>query len=332
MKEFHISQDDAGQRYDRWLAKVVPLLPSPLAQKYFRLKRFKCHNKAVKGDYRLKNGDICQLYINDEFFQTPSLENAYLSVVKPRVNVVYEDEHILVVDKPAGLVVHSDEHGETQNLLTHIQAYLYLNKEWNPRNSYAFSPALCNRIDRNTSGLVIAAKTAVGLRAMNYKIKERDLTKEYLAIIHGEMDKPQGKLEHFLLRDKSQKQVTVYDNPTGGAKTAITHYDVLATGRGLSLVRCVLVTGRTHQIRAQFAHVGHPLLGDGKYGNLKQDKPYKRKYQALCSYRLRFPSWEMPEEPVEEDFALCNVQGKTFQVESVEFLQEFFPDYVLKRL
>lgn len=331
MKEFHIQENDKGQRYDRWLAKAVPLLPAPLAQKYFRLKRFKCNGKAVKGDYRLKLGDQCQLYINDEFFDTPSLENAYLSITKPKVVVVYEDEHILIVDKPAGLVVHSDENGETQNLLSHIQAYLYLNKEWQPRSSYAFSPALCNRIDRNTSGLVIAAKTAVGLRAMNDKIKDRDLTKEYIAIIHGELDKPQGKLEHYLLRDKTKKQVYVYDGPTGGAKTAITHYDVLATGRGLSLVRCTLITGRTHQIRAQFAHIGHPLLGDGKYGNLKADKPYGRKYQALCSYRLRFPVWSLPDEPTEEDFALMNLQGSHIQVETVDFVSEFFPDYRFKK-
>lgn len=331
MKEFHIQKNDTGQRYDRWLSKAVPLLPSPLAQKYFRLKRFKCNNKPAKPEYHLQAGDTLQLYINDEFFQRPNLENAYLQIHKPKITVVYEDEHLLFVDKPAGLVVHSDEGGETNNLLTHIQAYLYQKKEWKPQEEFSFAPALCNRIDRNTSGLVISAKTAVGLRAMNETIKERDLTKEYLAIIHGELPKNQGKLEHFLLRDKNKKQVTVYDNPTGGAKTAITHYDVLATGKGLSLVRCTLITGRTHQIRAQFAHIGHPLLGDGKYGNLQQNKSYGRKYQALCSYRLKFPSRTLSGEYSEEDMVLQAVEGKIFQVETVSFLSEYFPDYVLKR-
>lgn len=331
MKEFHIKKNDAGQRYDRWLLKVVPLLPTALAQKYFRLKRFKCNAKAVKGEYRLCEGDCLQLYINDEFFQTPSIETAYLTIVHPKVTVVYEDEHILLVDKPAGLVVHADETGETNNLLTHIQAYLYQSKQWFPRDSLSFTPSLCNRIDRNTSGIVISAKTAVGLRAMNEKIKERDITKEYLAVIHGELPKTQGKLEHFILRDKNKKQVTVYDNPTGGAKTAITHYDVLAVRHGLSLVRCTLITGRTHQIRAQMAHVGHPLLGDGKYGNLNDGKQYGRKYQTLCSYRLKFPRYDLPEPCTDEDLALYTLQGKIFQVEDVEFLPLFFPDYVLKK-
>lgn len=340
MKEFHIEKNDAGQRCDRWISKAVPLLPSPLMQKYFRLKRFKCNNKPAKKDQRLQKGDVLSLYINDEFFQKPTMENAYLTVTTPNMTVVYEDDHILIVNKPAGLVVHADESGETNNLLTHIQAYLYQSKAWNPREELTFAPSLCNRIDRNTSGLVISAKTAVGLRAMNEKIKERDLSKEYLAVIHGKMEKKQGKLEHFILRDKSRKQVTVYDNPTGGAKTAITHYDVLAEYRGLSLVRCTLMTGRTHQIRAQLAHINHPLLGDGKYGSLDLDKPYKKVAsqgkislhgQALCAYRLKFPSSSGSSEETEEDLALQSLAGKMFQVDEVDFLPVFFPEFTLKK-
>lgn len=344
MKEFHIEKNDAGQRCDRWLSKAVPLLPSPLMQKYFRLKRFKCNGKPAKKEQKLQVGDCLSLYINDEFFQKPSLENAYLLVSTPRMTVVYEDEHILIVNKPAGLVVHSDESGETNNLLTHIQAYLYQTKAWRPKEELTFSPALCNRIDRNTSGLVISAKTAVGLRAMNEKIKERDLSKEYLAVIHGTLPKKQGKLEHFILRDKSRKQVSVHETPTGGAKTAITHYDVLTEYRGLSLVRCTLITGRTHQIRAQFAHIDHPLLGDGKYGSLDLDKPYKQtaikskmgkplQGQALCAYRLKFPPYEPSEEgdDEEEELALKELGGRVFQVEEIDFLSTYFPEYTLKK-
>lgn len=323
MKEFHISSNDAGQRFDRFLAKAVPLLPGPLMQKYFRLKRFKCHNKAVKGEYRLCQGDLIQLYINDEFFEKPTEHNAYLSIYKPNVKVIYEDDHIILVDKPAGMVVHQDENVQVHTLIAHVQAYLYQTKAWNPRESHGFAPALCNRIDRNTCGIVIAAKSAAGLREMNEKIKEHQMKKEYMAVIHGEMPKAQGKLEHYLLRDKTRKQVSVFDGPTGGAKTAITHYDVMAVRQGLSLLRCQLVTGRTHQIRAQLAHVGHPLLGDGKYGSLALDKPYGKKGQALCSYRLRF-DFEGESE------VLSPLHGKQFQVEQIDFVEQYFPDYTLK--
>lgn len=323
MKEFYIQKNDANQRYDRFLPKAVPLLPSALMQKYFRLKRFKCNGKAVKGDYRLATGDVLQLYINDEFFQRPSEENAYLTIVHPRINALYEDEHIILLNKPAGMVVHHDESGESNNLLTNLQAYLYQKKEWRPREENAFAPALCNRIDRNTSGIVIAAKTAEALRVMNDRIKYHQVTKEYLVVIHGEMPKNQGKLRHYLLRDKEKKQVYVYDQPTTGAKEAITHYDVIAYHQGLSLLRCELETGRTHQIRAQLAYVGHPLLGDGKYGNLAMDKPYGRRGQALCSYRVRFP---FPPDCAPLDY----LKGQIFQLSQVDFVEKYFPHVTLK--
>lgn len=160
MKELTIGRNDAGQRLDRFLVKAVPLLPASLAQKYIRLKRIKLGGKRVDRDTRLKEGDVLQLYINDEFFDTPSQDNAYLTVAAPKLNIVYEDENILLVDKRPGLAVHPHdgaEYGKT--LIDHIQAYLYAKREWRPREENAFTPALCNRIDRNTGGIVIAAKT-----------------------------------------------------------------------------------------------------------------------------------------------------------------------------
>ena len=164
MKEFIVGTNDAGQRLDRWLAKTLPLLPAPLAQKYIRLKRVKLNGRGAKRDVRLVQGDLLQLYINDEFFQTPTPENAFLSLYQPKLTILYEDEHILLVDKRPGLVVHPDETERVNTLITHIQAYLYQKKEWSPYQEGAFAPALCNRIDRNTGGIVIAAKTAEGYR------------------------------------------------------------------------------------------------------------------------------------------------------------------------
>ena len=189
MKEFTIAKNDAGQRLDRWLAKTLPLLPAPLAQKYIRLKRVKVNGKGSKRDVRLQVGDVLQLYINDEFFDRPTPENAFLSLYQPKLNILYEDEHILLLDKRPGLVVHPDETERVNTLLTHIQAYLYQKKEWSPYKENSFAPALCNRIDRNTGGIVIAAKTAEALRVMNQKIKDRELSKFYLCAVLGRMDR-----------------------------------------------------------------------------------------------------------------------------------------------
>ena len=317
MREFTIGRNDAGQRLDRWLGKTLPLLPAPLAQKYIRLKRVKVNGKGSKRDVRLREGDFLQLYINDEFFETPTLENAFLSVFKPQLDLVYEDENLLLVNKRPGLVVHPDESERVNTLITHIQAYLYQKKEWSPYWENAFAPALCNRIDRNTGGIVIAAKNAETLRILNQKIRDRELSKFYLAIIHGKMNPPQGRLEGFLLKDEAKKQVKVFDRPIPGGTTAQTLYRTLQTRGGLSLVECELLTGRTHQIRAQFAAAGHPLLGDGKYGREKDNKRYGRSFQALYSYKLSF-------DFTTDGGILEYLKGKTFQVERVDFVEEYF--------
>ena len=317
MKEFTIGPNDAGQRLDRFLAKAVPLLPASLAQKYIRLKRIKLGGKRVERDTRLNTGDVLQLYINDEFFDKPREDNAYLTVANPKLTIVYEDEHILLVDKWPGLAVHPHDgadYGKT--LIDHIQAYLYQKKEWKPREENAFTPALCNRIDRNTGGIVIAAKTAEALRVLNQKIKDREMDKRYLAIVEGAPKPRDGSLKGYLFKDAKKNRVFVTDTPQAGSKSCQTNYKTIASKNGLTLVECELITGRTHQIRAQFAHAGHPLLGDGKYGKL--DKRFDRNYPALYAYKLTF------------DFStdagsLSYLNGKSFKVENVDFVEEYFP-------
>ncbi len=317
MKEFTIGANDAGQRLDRFLAKAVPLLPASLAQKYIRLKRIKLGGKRAERDTRLKEGDVLQLYINDEFFEKPREDNAFLTVASPKLNIVYEDENILLVDKRPGLAVHPHDGAEYgRTLIDHIQAYLYQKREWRPREENSFTPALCNRIDRNTGGIVIAAKTAEALRVMNQKIKDRELDKRYLAIVEGAPKPQAGSLKGYLFKDAQKNRVFVTDTPQPGSKSCQTNYKVLASKNGLSLVECELITGRTHQIRAQFAHAGHPLLGDGKYGKL--DKRFDRNYQALYSYKLTFTFST-------EAGSLEKLNGKSFQVETVDFVEEYFP-------
>ena len=317
MKEITIGQNDAGQRLDRFLGKAVPLLPASLAQKYIRIKRIKCNGARAERDTRLKAGDVLQLYINDEFFDEPREDNAYLTVAAPKLNIVYEDSHILLVDKRPGLAVHPHDGAEYgRTLIDHIQAYLYQKREWSPRGENSFVPALCNRIDRNTGGIVIAAKTAEALRVMNQKIKDRELDKRYLAIVEGTPKPLRGSLKGFLFKDAKKNRVFVTDTPQPGAKTCQTNYITLCSSQGLSLVECELITGRTHQIRAQFAHAGHPLLGDGKYGKL--NKRFDRNYQALYSYKLTFQFTTDAGE-------LSYLNGKSFQVEKVDFVEEYFP-------
>lgn len=317
MRELTIGKNDAGQRLDRFVAKSLPLLPPTLLQKYIRLKRIKVNGRVAKRDTRLESGDILQLYINDEFFDKPSEENIFLTVFRPQLDIVYEDENLLLVNKRPGLVVHADETEKVNTLINHIQAYLYQKREWNPRWENAFTPALCNRIDRNTGGIVIAAKNAETLRIINQKIRDREIDKRYLCITVGAPRPPQGEVSCFLLKDEKKKQVAVYHRPVPGGKTAVTRYRTLETRGELSLLEVELLTGRTHQIRATMADLGCPLLGDGKYGDGSVNRRYGETRQALYSYRLTF---DFP-----TDAGLLNyLRGRSFQVESVPFREKYF--------
>lgn len=317
MKEIQIRKNDAGQRLDRFVGKAVPLLPESLLQKYIRLKRIKRNGKGTKRDVRLVEGDVLQLYINDEFFEKPTEHNAWLKIATPRLDIVYEDENILLADKKPGVLCHSAGEWSWDTLISNIQAYLRQNGQWDPKAENAFTPALCNRIDRNTGGIVIAAKTAEALRVMNQKIKDREIDKRYLAIVEGSPKPKEGSLKGYLFKDAQKNRVYVTDTPQPGSKTCQTNYKTLASAAGLSLVECELITGRTHQIRAQFAHAGHPLLGDGKYGKL--DKRFDRNYQALYSYKLTFTF-------TTDAGSLAYLNGKSFRVEKVDFAEQYFPN------
>ena len=317
MRELTIGKNDAGQRLDRFVAKNLPLLPPALLQKYIRLKRIKVNGGRAQRDQRLQEGDVLQLYINDEFFDKPREDNLFLTLFRPSLDIVYEDENLMLLNKRPGLVVHADETEKVNTLINHIQAYLYQKREWNPRWENAFTPALCNRIDRNTGGIVIAAKNAETLRIINQKIRDREIDKRYLCITVGTPRPPQGEVSCFLLKDEKKKQVAVYHRPVPGGKTAVTRYRTLETRGELSLLEVELLTGRTHQIRATMADLGCPLLGDGKYGDGQVNRRYGETRQALYSYRLTF---DFP-----TDAGLLNyLRGRSFQVESVPFREKYF--------
>ena len=295
MKEIQIRKNDAGQRLDRFVGKAVPLLPESLLQKYIRLKRIKRNGKGTKRDVRLVEGDVLQLYINDEFFEKPTEHNAWLKIATPRLDIVYEDENILLADKKPGVLCHSAGEWSWDTLISNIQAYLRQNGQWDPKAENAFTPALCNRIDRNTGGIVIAAKNAEALRILNDKIRGREIEKSYLCVVCG---RPRP------------------------AKTAVTEYRTLQSRRGLSLVECRLLTGRTHQIRAQMAAAGCPLLGDGKYGRERINRTYGETGQMLYSYKLTFT---LPTDAGILEY----LRGRTFQVPQVAFAEKYFPGFTL---
>ncbi len=317
MKELSVARNDAGQRLDRFVGKAVPLLPESLLQKYIRLKRIKLNGKGAKRDTRLAVGDVLQLYINDEFFEQPREENSYLKVGTPRLNIVYEDDNLLLLDKKPGVLCHSAGVWDYNTLIANVQAYLAQKGEWRPKEENAFAPALCNRIDRNTGGIVIAAKNAEALRILNEKIKAREIEKYYLCAVHGRPKPPSGTLENYLFKDAQKNQVYIKSRPEPGAKTAVTEYRLLCSKGPLSLVECRLLTGRTHQIRAQMAHAGWPLLGDGKYGSERFNRSYGEKGQALYSYRLRF---DFPTDAG----ALNYLRGREFRAAQVDFAEKYF--------
>ncbi len=319
MKEFRITTNDSGQRLNKFLEKAVPRLPGGLMHKYIRLKRIKVNGKRTEAAYRLVENDRVQLYLNDEFFTLPSEAAAYTAIRQPQLSILYEDEQILLADKAPGMVVHADESGDTDTLIAHIQAYLFQSGQWNPDDALSFTPALCNRIDRNTGGIVIAAKTAEALRLLNEGIRAHALHKRYLCIVHGQPQPAEGRISLFLRRDEKRKLVTAHQTQVPGAKTAVTIYRTLAARNGLSLLRCELITGRTHQIRAHLAAIGHPLLGDCKYGTAAQNQPYGERVQALYSYELSF-------DGLPEGCILESLNGRTFTVKNIPFVNKYFPN------
>lgn len=317
MKELTVKRNDAGQRLDRFVSKAVPLLPEALLQKYIRIKRIKLNGKGAKRDTRLNEGDVLSLYINDEFFEKPREENSYLKVGTPKLSIVYEDENILLADKKPGVLCHSAGQWDYNTLIANIQAYMAQKGEWRPKEENSFAPALCNRIDRNTGGIVIAAKNAEALRILNDKIRDREIEKYYLCAVQGRPSPRSGRLENYLFKDAGKNQVYVKSRPEPGAKTAVTEYRVLCSKGALSLVECRLLTGRTHQIRVQMSHAGWPLLGDGKYGSERFNKGFDEKGQALYSYKLYF---DFP-----TDAGILNyLRGRTFRVDRVDFAEKYF--------
>ena len=293
MRELTIGKNDAGQRLDKFLSKAVRTLPQSMMYRGIRQKKIKvCRHRAEPGQI-LHAGDTVEIFLPDAFLMQETPELAFLTV-PPVLDILYEDADMLLVCKRPGMLVHTGDtaSGETRDdtdtLVNRIRSYLYQRGEYDPHEEQSFVPALCNRIDRNTGGIVIAAKNAAALRRLNALIRDRDVTKQYLCAVHGTPSPREATLRGYIVKDEKKKQVTVSQTKSNDprARTAVTHYRVVSEKNGLSLLKVTLLTGRTHQIRAQMAAAGHPLLGDGKYGVNRADRQKGYKYQALYAYRV----------------------------------------------
>lgn len=313
-KELTIGENDGGQRLDKFLTKAFPNLPQAVLYKCIRQKDVKLNGARCRPESRLRAGDRLSLYWQEEFFRQAPREYDFLKA-PAKLNIVYEDENILLLDKKPGLIVHPDENYHFDSLIARVQHYLYDKGEYRPQEENAFAPALVNRIDRNTSGIVMAAKNAEALRVLNQKVKDRELEKLYLCLARGRLEQEAGDLRGYLFKDEKKNRVYVRKTSCPGAKTIETRYRVLEERGDLSLLEVELLTGRTHQIRAHLASIGHPLAGDGKYGKTARSKG-DFPYQALCAYRLGF-RFASPAG------ALEYLNGRDFQVREVWFLEPF---------
>lgn len=315
MKSFIIHKNDANQRLDKYIAKSLPALPCALMYRYIRLKRIKVNGKRAEISYRLQNGDLVEIYINDEFFVLPEDRFDFLNAPE-NLDILYEDENIMLLDKDVGLLSHSDEKENTDTLISRVKRYLYDKGAYSPAKEASFAPALVNRIDRNTGGIVIAAKNAQALRMLNEKTRDREIRKMYLCVVAGRLPNDSGLLKGWLKKDDDNNKVTVYSTEEVDSKAIETKYKVVAQAGGLSLVEVELLTGRKHQIRAHFAHIGLPLLGDKKYGKASKSSESAYSKQFLYSYKLCF-------DFTTDAGCLNYLKGRCFATKDVWFAVDF---------
>lgn len=316
MRTLEIKKNDAGQRLDKFLQKNFKTLPKSLMYKYIRKKCIKLNGKKCDIDVMLCEGDVLTFYIKDEFFEPLQQKNYEFLKAPVKLDIVYEDENIMLIDKKPGVIVHPDKSYHFDSLVARVQHYLYDRGEYSPDGENAFAPALVNRIDRNTGGIVIAAKNAESLRALNLKMKTRELEKHYLCLVYGKPQKNTDILQGYIVKDEKKNRVTVIKNKAENAKEIRTKYSVISSGGGFSLLDVELMTGRTHQIRAHMASVGHPIAGDPKYAKNRK-APDNFKYQALYSYKLKFN--------FDSDAGILEyLNGKEFRVKDVWFAKEYY--------
>ncbi|MCX7921107.1 MAG: RluA family pseudouridine synthase [Clostridia bacterium] len=287
MRTIVIKQEQANKRIDRVLKEIFPHVPMSAVYKALRKKDIKANGVRIKEDYTVMPGDKLDIYIVDEILDGSPQDSGEFTLNKG-FTVVYEDKHILVVNKEQGIPVHPDREQSSNTLIDLVQSYLKEKGEYNPTSRSSFPPSLCHRLDRNTGGLVMIAKDDDTLKIILDKMKTREIKKYYQCLVKGVPEKESAELKAYLEKDEKKSRVFVSDKKTRDSVEIITRYMVLSHQDDIARLEVELVTGRTHQIRAHLAHIGHPIIGDGKYGTNAVNRSAGAKYQALWAYKLVF--------------------------------------------
>ena len=293
MKQFIITDNEAGQRFDKYLGKLMKDAPASFFYKMMRKKNITLNGKKATGNEKLNKNDEVKLFLSDETFEKFS---GHVEVKKAvcKLNVVYEDEHVLFINKPVGMLSQPDDSGK-MSLVEYLIGYLEEKGEVSGETLKTFKPSVCNRLDRNTSGIVAAGKSLAGLQELSKLLHDRTIHKDYLCVVKGNVTK-EDYIKGFLHKDEKTNKVIVSREKTADALPIETRYTPLFLNGKMTLLKVRLITGRTHQIRAHLASIGHPLAGDGKYGDERFNQYFREKYhlknQLLHAYELEIPEIE----------------------------------------
>lgn len=317
MKLITVHKQEEGQRLVKLLGAYLKEAPNSFFYKMLRKKNITLNGKKADGTEKLKCGDEIRLFLSDETYEK------FAGKVQPKekfpmakLNIVYEDSNVIFINKPAGILSQKSVPSDV-SLNEYLLGYLEKSGQWKQEESKAFRPSVCNRLDRNTSGMVICGKSMAGLQQMAALLKDRSLHKYYLCLVKGVMTESQH-LEGYLLKDENSNQVKIFQKETEGAAHIITEYEPLYTEGETTLLKVTLVTGKSHQIRAHLSSIGHPIIGDPKYGDRKVNAFFREthgiKNQMLHAWKLTFPELAEP---------LDNLSEKSFEAEPAGLMKQY---------
>lgn len=290
MREIIIDKNESEQRLDRFLKKYLAEAPQGFVYKMIRKKNIKVNDAKAQPETTIYEGDKIQLYLSEE---TIDKFIAKKEEIKSKLvpNIIYEDDNIILINKPVGILSHGASKEFEENIVDSMISYLIEKGEFVPRIQKTFTPSICNRLDRNTSGIIIGAKNYQSLKAINEAIKNGKVRKFYKTIVKGNIKK-EFTAEGYLSKDEDKNRVTIHEDDSEGSKKIITVIKPLINKNGYSLLEIELITGRTHQIRGHLSSLGYPVIGDRKYGNREVNKKFNEKYslnnQWLHGYKIEF--------------------------------------------